>query len=114
MRISFSSPFVVVDAIQNSGEHAVPVPEETVEARAEILGHNLAGVTWAYRRDRIRISDAGLQAIHLAVELHARGIEVIPGQIHQRIMAGGENPLIGQIMKREADPGAGAPAREFF
>src|ERR1051326_2856125 len=100
MRVVFSSPLVVIDSVKNSREDIAPVPEKTIQACAEVLSHDFARVTRADSGNRIGISNAGFQTIHLAVELDARWIEVIPRQIHQRIMAGGENSLIREVMNR--------------
>src|SRR6266850_4739662 len=111
IRIANGLPLVIVHAVENAGEDRLAMPQKAIEARAELFGGNLSGVARTDSRDRVGVGNAGLETIHLTIEFDSERIEVIPGEICQRVMAGRKNTLVGQIMDRGADGGSGAPTR---
>ena len=86
------------------------LPQQAVQAAAELLGRDFPGVARADRGDDVGVDDAGLQAVELAVELDARGREIIPGQIRQRDIGGREQSLVGQVVDGQAGRAACSPA----
>ena len=65
-----------VDAVQDAGQRAAPLPQQAVQPAAELLGLDLARIGRADRGERAGVDQAALEERHLAVEfelLHGEG-----------------------------------------
>ena len=77
MRIVFRVPLVVVDAVQDSEQRVLPLPQTVIQSATEFLGHDFSGVSWADGGDRIGVNNPGFHAVHVAVEFDPVRVKVI-------------------------------------
>src|SRR5438477_13201289 len=75
--------------------------EQAVEAAAEFLGLNLAGISRAYRGDVIGVLQAGLDGRSLAVEFQAVDDEGGVGQQQRSEQVFLEHPVEGEVVYGE-------------
>jgi hypothetical protein len=69
MRIARRIPDRSVDPVEHPAQHRRALPEEAVEAAAELLGLDLARIGRAHRVDRGRAHQAAFQERQAAMEL---------------------------------------------
>ena len=104
IRILRGVPLVIIHAVRDAENRTFALAQQAIEAATEFLSGDFARITRADRRDDIRPGEACLHTIHLTIELHAVGREILPRQVRQRVLVAGKNSLVGEVMNRHANP----------
>ncbi len=113
IRIVDSVPLVVIDSVQDADQRAVALAQQAIQTAAHFFSRYFARIARADSGDDVGIDDAGLQAAHLAVELHSAGCEIIRGQVGQRVPGGGKKALVGEVVDRQANSRCGPLPRQL-
>ena len=91
-------PHLVVNAIQDAGEHRCPGLQHVLQSATVARGQDLASVGRADGRDLIGVTDARFQERNLAIVLDPIRREGFVRQTELRKVLSREDALVGQIV----------------
>ncbi len=111
VRVVRRVPFLVIDAVEDSRQRGLALPQNRVQAATEGRRRDFTGVTRTDRGDDVRENDACLQAAQEAVKLHAVRVEIVGWQVGELVKLAGKVSLITEVVDGQA--GARHPAPPF-
>src|SRR3954463_2700378 len=90
-------PFLIINTVENAHQFATAIEQHSLKATTEFRSRDFLSIPRADRGEKIGKSNSCFEAVHLAVKLNAFGIEIVPGEIGQKILVRRKHSLISEI-----------------